>query len=167
MTSQRLTKISKNVHETVKDIELLRDQLRHTREPYIKSVIMFGSRSRGEPTRKSDVDLLVLHEGYKVEDPVERRRHIYNLLRQTIGKEFESLTVIDMKLEQFLKPREISSLLLNIYWDAVVLYDQTQNLPSFLTHVKEKIKKSGLKRVKNEKAYHWTLPKPMKEVKIL
>lgn len=167
MTSQRLIKISKNVYETVKDIKLLRDQLRDIQEPYIKSVIMFGSRARGEPTRKSDLDLLILHEGNKVEDPVERRRRLYNLLRQTIGEEFESLTVIDMKLEQFLKPREISSLLLNIYWDAVVLYDQTKILPNFLRHVKEKIKKSGLKRAKDEKAYCWTLPKPMKEVKIL
>jgi len=153
--------------EAHKDVELLRDQLSHLKKSYIKTVIMFGSRARGESTERSDVDLLVLHKGYKEEDPVRRRSHLYNLLREAIGKEFESLTIVDMKLEHFLKPRQISALLLNIYWDAIVVYDKTKIIPSFLERVREKIDKSGLKRVEDERAYRWVLPKPMMEVKIL
>jgi hypothetical protein len=88
-------------------------------------------------------------------------------LREAIGEEFEDITVVDMELEHFLKPIEIIALLLNVYWDAVVVYDNTGILNEFLSHVREKIVKSGLKRVKDGKAYRWVLPKPMMEIKIL
>ena len=44
--------------EACKDVELLRDRLRSLKEPYIKAVIMFGSRAREESRGRSDVDLL-------------------------------------------------------------------------------------------------------------
>lgn len=155
------------IMEAGKDVELLRDRLRHLKEPYIKTVIMFGSRARGESKERSDVDLFVLHEDCEVEDPVARRSHLYNLMREVIGEEFEDLTVVDMELERFLKPKEITSLLLNVYWDGLVAFDRTETLRDFLEQVKEKIVKSGLERVRDGRAYHWVLPKPMKEVKIL
>jgi len=43
--------------EADKDVELLRDRLRGIKEPYVRSVILFGSRARGESREKSDVDL--------------------------------------------------------------------------------------------------------------
>ena len=153
--------------EACKDVELLRDRLRRLKEPCIKTVIMFGSRAREESRGRSDVDLLVLHEDCDVKDPVERRSHLYNLLREALEEDFEDLTVIDMELESFLKPREISALLLNVYWDALVVYDKTETVQGFLRRVREKIMKSGLNRVRDGRAYYWMLPKPMKEVKIL
>jgi len=149
------------------DTEKLRDRLRFIKEHYVKAVLLFGSRARGESQERSDVDLLVLHEDCEIKDPVIRRRHLYNLLREAIGEEFEDITLVDMELEGFLEPVEISSLLLNVYWDAVVVYDETGIVESFLTHVREKIENSGLKRVRDEKAYYWVLPEPLKEVKIL
>jgi predicted nucleotidyltransferase len=149
------------------DAKLLKDRLSGLKEPYIKTVVMFGSRARGESRARSDVDLLVLHEGCKLEDPVIRRSHLYNVLRKAIGEEFEDLTVVDMELERFLKPKEITALLLNIYWEAVVVYDKTQVLEGFLEKVKDGIMKSGLKRVRDGRAYRWVLPKPLMEVRIL
>jgi len=153
--------------EANKDVELLRSRLTDLNESYVKAVVMFGSRARGESGEKSDVDLLVLHEDCEIQDPVVRRRHLYNRLREAVGQDFEDVTVVDMELEQFLKPKEITALLLNVYWDAVVVYDKTETLRGFLEHVREKIAKSGLKRVRDGRAYHWVLPKPMMEVKIL
>lgn len=153
--------------EACKDVELLRDRLPRVREPYVKAVLLFGSRARGESGERSDVDLLVLHEGCGIKDAVARRRHLYNLLREALGEEFEDITVVDMELDVFLKPMEISSLLLNVYWDAVVVYDETGAVESFLKRVREKIVKSGLRRVRDGKTYYWILPKPLKEVKIL
>ena len=153
--------------EASKDVELLRDRLRGLKESYIKAVVMFGSGARGESGERSDVDLLVLHEGCEVEDLVVRRRDLYNLVREAVGEEFEDVTVVDMELERFLKPSEITALLLNVYWDAVVVYDKTETLRGFLGHVREKILKSGLKRVRDGRAYYWVLPEPMREVKIL
>lgn len=153
--------------ESGKDVELLRARLRGLEASYVKAVVMFGSRARGESGERSDVDLLVLHEGCEIDDPVLRRRHFYNVLREAVGEEFEDVTVVDMELRCFLKPTEITALLLNVYWDGVVVYDGTEMLRGFLGHVREKIVKSGLKRVRDGRAYYWVLPEPMKEVKIL
>jgi len=153
--------------ESGKDVEFLRNRLKHLEEPYMKAVIMFGSRARGESNERSDVDLLVLHEGCEVKDPVVRRSRLYGLMREAVGEEFEDLTVVDMELEHFLKPKEITALLLNVYWDGLMVYDRTETLQIFLRLVREKIVKGGLKRVRDGRAYYWVLPKPMKEVKIL
>jgi predicted nucleotidyltransferase len=150
-----------------RDVELITDRLRNLKKPYIKTAILFGSRARGELTDRSDVDLLVLHEGCKVGDLVARRRLLYSLLRNVLGEGFEGLTVVDMEFRRFVKPKEITALLLNIYWDGVVVYDVTGIVQGFLVQVREKIVKNGLKRVKDGKAYYWVLPKPMEEVKIL
>jgi predicted nucleotidyltransferase len=153
--------------EACKDVKLLRSRLSGLTESYVKAVVMFGSRARGESEDRSDLDLLVLHKGCEIQDPVLRRRHLYNCLREAVGEDFESITVIDMELDRFLKPMEITALLLNVYWDAVVVYDSTGTLHSFLGHVREKIAKSGLKRVRDGMSYYWVLPNPIKEVKIL
>lgn len=153
--------------EASKEVKLLKDRLRHLREPYVKAVVMFGSRARGEAEERSDVDLLVLHDGCDLKDSVLRRRHLYNLVRDAVGEHFEGLTILDMELKHFLKPRDVTALLLNIYWDALVVHDETGTLQSFLKHVKKRIMESGLKRVRNGTAYYWVLPRPMREVKIL
>ncbi|MEM2929054.1 MAG: nucleotidyltransferase domain-containing protein [Nitrososphaerota archaeon] len=151
----------------IQDIELLKDQLKNFNEPCVKAIVMFGSRARGESNERSDIDLLVLHEDCNIEDMVIRRRYFYNILREAIGKEYEDITLIDMELKYFLKPYEINSLLLNIYYDSIAIYDKTGTIESFLKYVKNKIEESGLKRIKDGKAYYWILPKPLKEVKIL
>jgi hypothetical protein len=48
-----------------------------------------------------------------------------------------------------------------------VVYDRTGSVEGFLKGVREKISGSGLKRVRDGKAYYWVLPEPLKEVKIL
>ncbi|MFQ6085845.1 MAG: nucleotidyltransferase family protein [Candidatus Bathyarchaeia archaeon] len=60
-----------------KDIRLLMDKLYHIREPHIKAFLLFGSRARGEAQDRSDVDLLILHDGCGIDDPVARRRYLY------------------------------------------------------------------------------------------
>jgi len=149
------------------DDNLLRRRLHGLEQPHVKAVLMFGSRARREHREKSDADLLVLHDGCGTDDPVARRRQLYKLVREAVREEFEDIMVLDMELERFLNPGEITAQLLNIYWDAVVVYDTTKNLHGFLNHARERIAKSGLKRVRDGKAYYWTLPEPMREVRIL
>ena len=150
-----------------KDLEVLRQKFCLLRGSCVKAVLMFGSRARGESAGRSDLDLLVLYEDCGVEDAVLRRRYFYNLLRELVGGYCEGLSVVDMEFKHFLKPKEITSLLLNIYWDAVVLYDSTGFIEHFLEDVRSRILKAGLKRVKDGKAYYWILPEPLKKVEIL
>jgi len=133
---------------------------------YVKGVILFGSVARDEITERSDVDLLVLHEGINISDIVERRRVIYKEISGALQGIFP-ITVIDMELESFLKPKIITSLLLNIYYDAIVILDRTGELQEFIKFVKGRIEKSGLVRRKDGKSYYWILPKPMEKVKVL
>jgi predicted nucleotidyltransferase len=149
------------------DFESLRERLKDLRAPYVKAVIVFGSRARGESREQSDVDLLVLHEGCEIKDPVARRRNLYCIMREALGAQFEDITLIEMALADFLSPREVTALVLNIYWDGVLVYDKTRTLHSFLDRVRGRIAESGLKRIKDGRAYSWELPEPMKEVKIL
>lgn len=148
------------------EIESLRLKLSSIREPCVKAILLFGSKARGESGDRSDVDLLVLHEGCRIHDAVLRRRHLYNVLREAV-EGVAGLTVIDMELQRFLNPEEISPLLLNIYWDAIVLHDSTCSVETFLRRVRERISASGLKRVRSGRTYHWVLPEPLKKVKIL
>jgi hypothetical protein len=149
------------------DFESLRKRLKDLRAPYVKAIIMFGSMARGESKEHSDLDLLVLHEGCEIEDPVARRRALYYILREALGAEFEDITLVEMKLADFVSPSEVTALLLNIYWDAVLVFDKTQTLNTFLDEIRRRIVESGLKRIRDQRAYSWELPEPMKEVKLL
>ncbi|WP_054842646.1 nucleotidyltransferase domain-containing protein [Vulcanisaeta distributa] len=129
------------------------------------AVLLFGSLARCEAGERSDVDLLVLHRGLGGIDPVRRRRAIY-LAISALLRDYP-LTVLDMDINDFLNPGLITPLLLNIYWDAIVLLDKTGELSGFLEYVRRRIIESGFRRVKDGRAYYWVLPKPMERVRIL
>jgi len=72
-----------------------------------------------------------------------------------------------MEVDDFLKPKIITPLLLNIYWDAQVILDKTGTLQPFLECVKKRIVEHSLRRVKDGRSYYWVLPKPMEKVELL
>lgn len=134
---------------------------------YIKAVLLFGSIARGEANEYSDVDLLILHSDLPIIDLVERRRYLYRLIIERLGDVFDSITLIDMSLDEFLKPDVVTPLLLNIYVDAVVILDRVGVIEGFLSNVRRKVVEVGLKKVKDGKAYYWILPKPLEKVRIV
>ncbi len=134
---------------------------------YIRAILLFGSSARGEAGERSDVDLLVLYEGLQIKDPILRRRYLYRLIMSRIGDLFDAVTLIDMELREFLKPKIITSLLLNIYWDSIIIIDRTGRIEIFLSYVHRKIREAGLMRFRDGRAYYWKLPKPFGRIKIL
>jgi predicted nucleotidyltransferase len=144
----------------------LRERLNDLPE-YVKAILLFGSIARGEASAHSDVDLLVLHSGLPITDLVMRRRHLYSLIVERLSDVFKSITLIDMDLESFLKPMTITPLLLNIYFDAIVVIDRVEVLVEFLEIVRKRIIEAGLRRIKDGKAYYWVLPKPLEKVKVI
>jgi len=129
--------------------------------------LLFGSIARGEMREKSDIDLLVLYEGLHISNPISRRRHLYRLVMDHIGDLFDAVTLIDMELREFLRPKIITPLLLNIYWDSIVIIDRTRRIEGFLNYVRKRIREVGLVRVKNGRAYYWKLPRPFRRIEIL
>ena len=155
--------------ETLREPELLRTLLSNvaSTEPCVRAVLLFGSMARGETLERSDIDLLVLHKNCGVKDPVLRRRRLYHLIHEALGGTYKELTVLDMEVDDFLKPKIITPLLLNIYWDAQVILDKTGTLQPFLECVKKRIVEHSLRRVKDGRSYYWILPKPMEKVELL
>ena len=149
------------------DLKKLKRSLGSIKEPYIAAILLFGSRARGEGRERSDYDFLVLHRGLEMADPVMRRRAIYKVIREAVRDTCEGLTVIDMRFEDFLSPEEVTPLLLNIYWDSVVLLDRIGELEEFLRKVRKNIVAGGLRRVRDGAHYSWVLPEPLKRVKIV
>ncbi|RLF09694.1 MAG: hypothetical protein DRJ98_07710 [Thermoprotei archaeon] len=125
---------------------------------FIAGVILFGSTARREAKQgKSDLDLLVLWEGLD-SSVSERYVKLYELATRYFP--FKSLTVVDMEYRRFINPCKLTPLLLNIIWDAAVLYDKHGKLEAFLSEAKKRFIKVGLVRVKKGRFYYWKLPKP-------
>lgn len=156
----------KGVYEVGYVVKVLCERLGNL-PPYVKAVLLFGSTARGEATDRSDIDLLVLHEGMPVANLVERRRILYRAVVERVGDVFEAVTLIDMGFRDFVNPGVVTPLLLNIYWDAVIIFDRTGLLEEFLVRVRRRIEESGLRRSRDGRAYYWVLPKPMERVRIV
>jgi len=155
----------KDIRGAGSTVEVLRERLGDL-PSYVRAILLFGSTARGEATDRSDIDLLVLHEGMPVANLVERRRILYRAVVERVGDVFEAVTLIDMEFRDFVNPGVVTPLLLNIYWDAVVVFDRTGLLEEFLRRVRRRIEELGLRRIRDGRAYYWVLPEPMEKVRI-
>lgn len=67
----------------------------------IRAVILYGSHVRGEPTKHSDVDILVLIDNSL--NPFEVRRHLSDLLFDILLEEGELISVVVLPEDFFEK----------------------------------------------------------------
>ncbi|PNV78565.1 MAG: hypothetical protein C0200_00435, partial [Thermoproteota archaeon] len=89
----------------------------------IVAVSLFGSWARGEASERSDVDFFVVVRDF---DESDRRFRIYDCLQKVVKRD---VTVIDIDEEKlFREDLSIGSLLLNIAWDSIILYDPSGRL---------------------------------------
>jgi predicted nucleotidyltransferase len=101
----------------------------------VVAVALFGSRARGEASEKSDFDFFVVVRDF---DERDRRFKIYHCLHSVVKRD---VTVIDVDEDElFREDLRIDSLLLNIIWDSVILYDPTGRLRELFERVKDAVK---------------------------
>jgi predicted nucleotidyltransferase len=101
----------------------------------VVAVALFGSRARGEASEKSDFDFFVVVRDF---DERDRRFKIYHCLHSVVKRD---VTVIDIDEDElFREDLKIDSLLLNIIWDSVILYDPTGRLRELFERVKGAVK---------------------------
>jgi predicted nucleotidyltransferase len=101
----------------------------------VVAVALFGSRARGEASEKSDFDFFVVVRDF---DERDRRFKIYHCLHSVVKRD---VTVIDVDEDElFREDLKIDSLLLNIIWDSVILYDPTGRLRELFERVKGAVK---------------------------
>jgi predicted nucleotidyltransferase len=101
----------------------------------VVAVALFGSRARGEASERSDFDFFVVVRDF---DEKNRRFKIYHCLHSVVKRD---VTVIDVDEDElFREDLKIDSLLLNIIWDSVILYDPTGRLRELFERVKGAVK---------------------------
>ncbi len=102
---------------------------------------LFGSWARGEADEKSDVDVLVILRSIRGFDV---RGRIYRILSEKVRK---PLTLIDIRADEVLdKEHEVTPLMLNILYDAVIIYDSEGILKKLIDYCKLLINKACLER---------------------
>ncbi len=121
-------------------------------EEYLKdelvSVVLFGSRARGEAQPASDYDLLIVAE-HLPEGPLERTRHIRRPLK---GQFRERISIVAKTRAEI--DRGFPPLYLDIGLDGIILFDR-----GFMTdridRIQAVIAEAGLNRVKEDGTYRW------------
>jgi len=97
----------------------------------VVAVALFGSWARGEGSDRSDVDFFVVVRG--LEGP-DGRFQIYHHLRRVLKRD---VTVVDVdEGSLFDEGLNITPLLLNIAWDAVILHDPSGRLRELFNRIK-------------------------------
>jgi len=124
----------------------------------IVGVALFGSAARGEGNERSDLDFLVVVREWPWS--LERRRLLYKPIYDAVNGGAETIrdaTVIDVDEKDVMNDElEVTPLLLNIAWDAKVLYDPEGKLARFVGKVKKLIDAAGLERYRTgEGKYGW------------
>ncbi|MBS7645856.1 nucleotidyltransferase domain-containing protein [Candidatus Bathyarchaeota archaeon] len=117
----------------------------------VTAVALFGSRARGDSKEWSDFDFLIVVRGVS---GVEGRFRIYDPLRRVLKRD---VTVLDIdEAEIFREGLTVDSFLLNVAWDAVILYDPTGRLTRLFERVKAAVRGAGLIRYRTRDGkYGW------------
>lgn len=146
MTFDELTleEVVRRLQETSKD-------LKQTFGDVFASLLLFGSYPRGEASKESDVDVLVVLRGL---GDLRVRGEIYSILARHVGR---PLTLILADLADLIKEDlEITPLLLNSLYDGIVIYDESGVLQRLKTKVDMLVKKANLVRYRTpDGKYGW------------
>lgn len=137
--------------------EQLRGAVEELVEKYgerIVAVGLFGSYARGEHGERSDVDVLVIVDGW--EAGAGRRFRIYDVLSRHVRRD---VTLIDVDLEDALAllkgELHLTYTMLNILYDCKILHDPRGILERLTREVAKLVSMQGMERYRVGKAYGW------------
>ena len=104
-------------------------------------LVLFGSHARGEASKESDVDVLIVLRGLR---GLKVRSEIHDILAERIKK---PVTLVNVELEEVSKrDLEVTPLLINILYDGLIIYDELSILKRLKNDVFKLIKKARLVR---------------------
>jgi hypothetical protein len=115
------------------------------------SVVLFGSRARGEVKEESDWDLLVIARDLPART---LERHI--LLKSMVPVAWRGQMAILSKTSQEFEAR-LQSLFLDIALDGIILYDTDEYMAERLARVRRLMQQRGLRRetVEGDLVWRW------------
>ncbi|MEM1631274.1 MAG: nucleotidyltransferase domain-containing protein [Thermofilum sp.] len=129
------------------------------------SVVLFGSVARGNWSKDSDIDLLVVAEGWESKPVWERLRELRKAEKELEASP-EYLKAIEAGYMPVIQPhplskdeaREFRTAYLDLVLEGIVLYDKESFISEVLRSVKQKLEKAGAVRVTLPSGqYYWIL----------
>ena len=140
-------------------VERLKRAARELVERYgdrVVAVGLFGSVARGEATPRSDVDVIVVVDGWG--RSLERRREIYDVLWRHLRRDVTLVDVDRDVVEELLRgERNLTTTMLNILYDCVIVYDGRGLLSQLVESVRDYVKQRGWVRYRVGRSYGWRL----------
>jgi len=142
-------------------IEQLRDALLQRYGDRLYSLVVFGSVARGEASKASDIDLLLVVAGL----PESRlaRQEEFMVLEDEVAEHITALYEEGYHIEfsPIIKTpeeaRRITPLYLDMVEDAVLVYDRDKFFGSVLDRLRKRLDELGSKRVRMGKKWYWLL----------
>ncbi len=121
----------------------------------LTSIVLFGSRARGDYTEKSDFDILII-----ATDMPERHLTRMGYIRAPLLDFKEKVSIMAKTPEEF--DASFPPLYLDITLDGKILIDRDTFMESRLEKIKNIIKASSLKREKKGGEFIWEWASPKK-----
>ena len=142
-------------------IEQLRDALLQRYGDRLYSLVVFGSVARGEASKASDIDLLLVVAGL----PESRlaRQEEFMVLEDEVAEHITALYEEGYHIEfsPIIKTpeeaRRITPLYLDMVEDAILVYDRDRFFASVLERLRKKLDELGSKRVRMGRKWYWIL----------
>lgn len=142
-------------------VENLLNALQEVFGQALVSVIVFGSVARGDPRKDSDLDILIIVED--LPKPHFERLNLYMKAEEKLDpllyELYEKGYAISISpiLKTKREAEKITPLYLDMTEDAVIIYDKENFFERILTHLIEKMKELGSRRIWIGKKWYWIL----------
>ena len=123
----------------------------------LKSIVLFGSRARGDEKETSDYDLFIVAEKLPLR-PFQRVLFIRNPLK---GQFEEKFCIIAKTSEEVLK--DFPPLFLDLGLDGIILFDRNDFFKNLQIKIRDIIWQAGLKRKRDNVEFYWEWQAPPKK----
>jgi predicted nucleotidyltransferase len=121
------------------------------------SIVLFGSRARGDAKKSSDYDLFIIAKGLPAK-PFQRVLFIRSPLKAQFKEKF---CIIAKTPEEVFK--DFPPLFLDLGLDGIILFDRDDFFRKIQAKIKDIIRQAGLQRKRANQEYYWEWEKPPKK----
>ena len=141
------------------------ERLHETFGERLVSVMLFGSLARGDWSRDSDIDVLIVAEGWEEKPAWERIREVRKA-EELLERSVEYSRAIDAGFVPIIQPYPLSSseakrfnrIYLDAVLDGIVLYDRGGFMANILESLRKRLEGIGARRVTLPNGrYYWVL----------
>jgi len=149
-----------SIYETL--LKKVLNEIRIHFEKNLISVVLYGSMARGEITKDSDIDLLIISDNLPKER--SRRQEMFMEMEKELDKEIKKIyekwgcyPYISPILKTKDDARNLSPLYLDMVTDAKILYDKNDFFKNVLEKLRLELKSLNARKITVGKKWYWDL----------